>query len=262
MALRALIIANGDFDDDRIRPLKSPVGDAQRLKALLSRDDVGPYDVELCADLSSYDLRQTVERFFNAAEYDDRQLLFFSGHGFKHGSDGKLYFGTKDTRRETMRSSSLSSRFVFEEASASIAQQTIIFIDSCYSGAFVKGHTLKASDQVIASDDFHDDGDYGMAIITASSSVQTAAEKDGDDFAQSVFTRHLIDGIANGGADPGQSGRINLNGLFRYIRTEMKKEAANQEPKPHYFGLDGSVEIARNPVQLARWCQRLSCRSG
>lgn len=249
MALRALIIANGDFADSRIPPLKSPVTDAQRLQSLLSRDDVGPYAVELCANLDSYVLRQTVERFFKDAEFDDRQLLFFSGHGFKHGADGRLYFGTHDTAKEQLRSTSLAARFVFEEASTSIAQQTIIFIDSCYSGAFVKGQMLKASDHVIARDDFDVDGAHGMAVITASSSVQTASEIAVGDYVQSVFTRHLIEGIETGQADREQSGRINLDGLMRYVRTNMRKDVPNQEPMPHFFGLDGSIEVARNPVK-------------
>ena len=249
MALRALIIANGTFAHAEIPALKSPVSDAQRLKALLSRPDVGPFEVEICADFDSYALRQVVERFFNDSGLNDRQLMFFSGHGFKHGLDSRLYFGTKDTRRDSMKSSSLSARFVFEEASASNAQQTIIFIDSCYSGAFVKGQTLKTSDHVMARDDFAVDGAHGMAIITASSSVQTAAEVVVDDYSQSIFTRHLINGIETGKADVGNNGRITIDGLFCYIRDQMRKDAPGQEPKPHYFGLGGTVEVMRNPVK-------------
>jgi hypothetical protein len=207
---------------------------------------VGRYDIWTSADESSSKVRIKIQDFFESATPDDNHFIIFSGHGMKDRW-GKLYFATADTDIDKVSATSLEMRFVIEHMNDSSARQQILFLDMCYSGAFQKGLVNKSAMQVISSDDFSVDDTNGTAIVTATTSVQLAGEAKAGGMIQSVFTRHIIEGIATGGADPQETGLITLAQLFQYVRAGVKREAPGQSPQPFYFGLDGSVVIALNP---------------
>ena len=251
MARRALILANGTFTDAKIAPLASPVADAKRLCDLLKRADVGGYDVTLCADADFATVRIRIQKFFASATYDDMNLILISGHGIKDPK-GKLHFATSDTQVNLLRATSLASRFILESMEESAASQQILFIDTCYSGAFARGTVNKAAMASVSRDDFGDVEARGTAIITAATSVQLAGEAKVDGTMQSVFTRHLIKGIETGAADSAGTGQIRLSDLFEYVRASVKRDAPSQTPQPYYNGLDGaSVVVAINPAPRA-----------
>ena len=251
MARRALILANGTFTDAKIAPLASPVADAKRLCDLLKRADVGGYNVTLCTDADFATVRIKIQKFFASATYDDMNLILISGHGIKDRS-GKLHFATSDTQIDLLRATSLASRFILESMEDSAASQQILFIDTCYSGAFAKGTVNKAAMASVSRDDFGDVEARGTAIITAATSVQFAGEAKADGTMQSVFTRHLIKGIETGEADSAGTGQIRLSDLFEYVRASVKRDAPSQTPQPYYNGLDGaSVVVAINPAPKA-----------
>jgi hypothetical protein len=240
-------LANGTFKDAKISRLESPAPDARRLANLLIRKDVGGYSVTLCIDPDFATARIEVQKFFEGASHDDMNLVLISGHGIKDRW-GKLHFASADTDMGVLRASSLASRYVIECMDESDAAQQILFIDTCYSGAFAKGMVNKAAMVSVSRDDFGDVDAKGKAIITASTSVQLAGEGKADGTVQSVFTRHLIEGIESGAADNGGTGEVRLNELYNYVRSSLKREAPNQTPQPFYYGLDGSsVVVALNP---------------
>lgn len=70
--------------------------------------------------------------------------------------------------------------------------------------------------------------------MTASTSIQTAEEKQGDRY--SVFTKHLINGISTGVADKHAKGVISFNDLFAYVEQQLKSES---KQKPQVFNLGG-----------------------
>jgi ribosomal protein L7/L12 len=251
MARRALIVANGVFEDTSIAPLRSPVPDAERLRALLEREDVGSYEVTLCRNVKSTDARRQVQLFFNRARHDDFHFVLITGHGIKDRW-GKLHFATADTHIDALSATSLEARFVMERMDESEAVQQLLFLDTCYSGAFQKGLVHKAGLASVSRDDFGNDDSSGKAVITATTAIQLAGERESGNAAQSIFTRHLIDGIESGAADPGATGRITLDELFRHIRTGMRADGCGQTPQPFYFGLSGTVVVALNPALRRR----------
>jgi TPR repeat protein len=246
---RALILATGTYADSRIAPLKSPVPDAERLRLLLIRDDVGPYDVTMLSDAGLMAQRVAIERYFQSAGPDDTLLLFVSGHGDKD-ADGDLYFLAQDTDRDLLSSTAIGAHFVSKQAARSRAKQKVLLIDTCYSGAFAKGHVFKSGSAAITAEDFGENGGRGTAIITAASSTQLASEAAAEGRMQSRFTRHLIEGIETGAADVNGTGNITLDELFDYVRTALRREGPGQEPK-RLNAIDGDMVIARNPVPRA-----------
>lgn len=246
---RALILATGTYADSRITALKSPVPDAERLRLLLIRDDVGPYDVTMLSDAGLMAQRVAIERYFQSAGPDDTLLLFVSGHGDKD-ADGDLYFLAQDTDRDLLSSTAIGAHFVSKQAARSRAKQKVLLIDTCYSGAFAKGHVFKSGSAAITAEDFGENGGRGTAIITAASSTQLASEAAAEGRMQSRFTRHLIEGIETGAADVNGTGNITLDELFDYVRTALHREGPGQEPK-RLNAIDGDMVIARNPVPRA-----------
>lgn len=248
MALRALIIANESFEDPEIPPLSSPVSDGHRLKALLEREDVGGYQVELCDNASSIDARHAVQQFFDSGAPGDLQLLVLSGHGLKDRWS-RLYFATSDTVKARLAASSLEARFVRERMDDGRAGRKILIIDACYSGAFLDGMVpKKAGDLEIVREDFGNQPTRGVSIVTASTAVQLAGEKDVGGAVQSVFTRLMIEGIETGAADAGGEGMITLADLFDHVSRRMRVEAPGQTPQCLDLSQGGSMMIARNPV--------------
>lgn len=251
MRRRALILANGAFADGGIPPLLSPVTDGGRLRDLLSRADVGGFDVDFYADATSIETRIAVQRFFAGAEHDDLSVMLISGHGLKD-RNGKLYFATSDTQKDLLSATALPSNFVIEQMDESQSRQKVLFIDTCYSGAFAKGMTYKSGAQTITNDDFDMGDTAGRAIITASSAIEVANENDVEGTTQSVFTRHLIEGIETGKADRNGQGSISLDELFFYVKENLKRDAPGQTPQPFFQGLTGAEKIVLNPVPPER----------
>jgi hypothetical protein len=252
VARRALILANGHFADSRIPPLASPVPDGRRLADLLKREDVGAYEVEFGADLSAPEVRLRTERFFNAAGADDLLVLFLSGHGMKDRK-GNLHFVTKDTQRDALAATAVDARFFHERMKDSLARRLIVFVDTCYSGAFAEGGAFKSVDVAVEKRDFTSMGDgideEGVAIFTASARNQLAQEGEGEDGqTQSRFTEALIEGIETGAADPQGSGVITLDNLFRFARTRLRAAGIAQTPQQLLSKLPGTVPVARNPA--------------
>ena len=250
MTRRALIIANGQFNDGRIGALASPVSDAARLSKLLQQKNVGAYDVTVCNDFSASDYRLAIQDFFDAASPDDMHFVLISGHGIKDRW-GKLHFAALDTNFDKLNATGVEARFLVERMDDSAASQQILFLDTCYSGAFQKGLIGKGVAFGIGQDDFGGEATTGKAIVTAATGIQLAGEAEAAGTVQSVFTRHLIEGIATGHADRDETGRITLSELYQYVRAGLKRDAPGQTPQPYYYGLDGSVVIALNPQAKA-----------
>ncbi|WDF70958.1 hypothetical protein [Novosphingobium sp. KACC 22771] len=247
MTRRALLIATGRFADPQILPLQSPITNAQRLATLLSRADVGGYAVTLCLDEPCIAQRCAVQEFFDQSGGEDTNLILVTGHGIKDKS-GLLHFAASDTRLAALNATSLDARYLIERMNESMASRQVLFLDTCYSGSFGKGVTGKSV--AINSGDFSE-ASSGNAVITASTAIQQAGESAIAGIVQSLFTRHLIEGIESGQADTDRDGRITLNELFDYIRGRLRKEAPNQTPQPFNYGLDGATVLVLNPVHVA-----------
>lgn len=250
---RALLIGNGTFEDERITPLKSPVSDLTELGHLLARPEVGGYDVQIHFDSTSGALRRAVQMFFDKAAPSDFLFVMVSGHGIKD-SDGKLHFASRDSDFDAINATSLEARFLHERMDRSAAAQKVLFLDTCYSGAFAKDYISKGVPQRVTRDEFGDDQSRGKVVITASTAIQIALESTVGASSKSRFTRHLIEGIATGKADSGGQGKVTVDDLYDYICEALHAERANtptapqQNPQRWYFGLQGSVWLARNPA--------------
>lgn len=91
----ALVIGVGDYDPAKsgLKKLESPATDAERMRDVLERPDVG-FAVTLLRNQDVKDkaiFDQKLQEFTAQLEKGSVVLFYFSGHGFNYGSKGNLY---------------------------------------------------------------------------------------------------------------------------------------------------------------------------
>jgi uncharacterized caspase-like protein len=80
-------------------------------------------------------------------------------------------------------------------------------------------------------------------ILTASSPIQQASELGPSEL--SVFTHHLVAGLASGDADLDRDGRITFDELYDYVY-ERVTESSPQTPQKWCLGEQGSIVVAKS----------------
>jgi hypothetical protein len=146
MSRRALIIATGRYLDVRLSSLSAPSIDAVGLRRVLGDRDRGGFEVAVHVDRPCQELKQEIDTFFSGAGRDDLLLLYISGHAVKD-LDGELYFAATNTGLDQLLSTGIEAGFIQRVSDRSRARRTIMIIDTCFSGAFVKGYRHKADSQ-------------------------------------------------------------------------------------------------------------------
>ena len=83
--------------------------------------------------------------------------------------------------------------------------------------------------------------------MTSATDIQTATEKEGD--RNSVFTKHLIEGIKTGEADRNGDGLITMDELYHYVHERVQKESS-QKPMEWSINVKGAdLVIAKSGRQ-------------
>ena len=235
----AVLIGISTFtDENKLTDLVCPTRDVDGLTKILVSQARGNFtDINLLKNEPSHKVIREVQRTFNKAGKDDLVLLYYSGHG-KLNRAGKLYLATSDTVLDELESSAVSVSRISEFVDVSSCRKVVIILDCCFSGAagkiFTKG---SVEDQLQLS------GGQGTYIMTASTEIQVAEEKKGDEY--SVFTKHLINGIESGEADLNGDGVITIDEIYEHINRNVSAESPQ---KPTKWGMDlrGDIIIAKS----------------
>jgi hypothetical protein len=245
----ALLIASSVYDDPQLYDLAGSHNDAALLARVLKDSKIGRFKVKRVTNPTSSRAALAVEEFFSDRTYEDLLLLFFSGHGLK-SDDGELYLATRNTRRRTLRSTSLSSSFVSDVMQTSGSQRQVLLLDCCYGGAFARA---------LAKGDPHVDvierlEGFGIAALSASNELEFAWEEDGIDQVprKSVFTSVLTKGLSTGAADLDRDGQITVDELFRYVSKEVRAGGKSQTPTMSSLGREGDLILGTAPRRAQR----------
>ncbi|ANN19432.1 caspase [Amycolatopsis orientalis] len=246
---RALIIANGEYDNPGLSALRSPAADAEALAEVLADRTISDFDVQVVRDETAHVIAGRVEDLFADSAPDDVLLVHFSCHGLKSES-GELFFAARNTRPERLASSAVPADFVQRCMRMSRSRSIVLLLDCCYGGAFSQGVAVRASGEVNVLDAFPGGGfgGRGRAVITASNSIEYAFEGDNlaDDHARpSVFTSALVDGLRTGDADRDEDGWIALSELYDYLFDSVRERNPNQTPSRD-IEMQGELYLARS----------------
>ncbi|HET6290324.1 MAG TPA: caspase family protein [Amycolatopsis sp.] len=246
---RALIIANGEYDNPGLSALRSPAADAEALADVLADRTISEFDVQVVRDETAHVIAGRVEDLFADSVPDDVLLVHFSCHGLKSES-GELFFAARDTRPERLASSAVPADFVQRCMRMSRSRSIVLLLDCCYGGAFSQGVAVRASGEANVLDAFPGAGfgGRGRAVITASNSIEYAFEGDhlaDDQVRPSVFTSALVDGLRTGDADRDEDGWIALSELYDYLFDSVRERNPNQTPSRD-IEMQGELYLARS----------------
>ncbi|MBV8965117.1 MAG: caspase family protein, partial [Mycobacteriaceae bacterium] len=220
-ARRALIVATGSYADPKLRRLRAPAADADKLAAVLKNPQIGNFEVDVALDQSESELRRRLARFTRDARRDDVLLFHFSCHGIKD-DHGELYLAASDTELDLPDATAISAAWLSDQISRSPSRRTLLLLDCCFSGRFPLGATARGGDKVDVQDRFEG---RGRAVISASNAMEYAYE--GDDLTgegrPSYFTQAVIDGLETGQADRDHDHRISVDELYDYVFERVKE---------------------------------------
>ncbi len=241
-----LVVATGEYDDPALGRLRSPAGDAAALRDLLADPTVGGFDVDALLDAEAGAIRLAVEELVAGRHPDDVLLLYLSCHGLVD-LRRRLYFAARDTRKDRLASSGVSSQWVLEQLDDCRARRQVVLLDCCFSGAFASG--AKGDDDLDLGGRLLGQG-RGRVVLTASRATEYSFEGEpvdpGAPGSGSVFTRALLDGISTGGADTDGDGLITVDDAYAYAYDRVRASASAQTPQRWLYGAEGSIVLARS----------------
>jgi formylglycine-generating enzyme required for sulfatase activity len=243
----AVLIGNGKFPNEpNLSTLKGPEKDLDGLFGVLTNVETGiflPENVTPLLDKTSGEIIAAIEKVFNKAAANDLILIHYSGHGKQFGTPVKLFLMAHNTVLTEPTSTEVSvAKFREIMDIRTIHKKVILILDCCYSGDAGKVFTHRGDKDSELNQALAEQG-KGIYLLTSAGSQIAQETKEGG-----LFTKHLIEGIKTGDADPYEHGNIDINELFNYISPRVKKEYPNQQPRIYSIAkTDGRLIIAKNP---------------
>ncbi|HVN54507.1 MAG TPA: caspase family protein [Anaerolineaceae bacterium] len=249
----ALVIGNSEYGDAQLSRLVTPDSDVNGLAEVLRSSEVGSFDeVTALVNQPGAVVRRAISEFFAGRGRDDLLVLYFSGHGICDDR-GQLFLAVKDTEPNLLRGTAIPAGFITEEMDNSRSKRQVLILDCCHSGAFSRGMKGAPGSSVGTAAAFQGTG-FGRVVLTATDSTQYAWEGDQviGQAENSVFTRHLIEGLSSGKADLDSDGQITLDELYDYVYEQVISATPRQTPSKWSYGQQGDIVIAHNPHPVVR----------
>jgi hypothetical protein len=187
-------------------------------------------------------VRALVQRQARLAGRDGLLILGFASHGFSRG--GVPYVLTSTSRHEDT-ASSLSAASVFDTASKSMAQRSLIFIDACRERI-----PDKRGVRVPAPVAQYMKGAIGQVIFYAAAPGSYAYEDDGN----GVFTKAVIAGLLECGPRTVQ-GLVTVEKLSRYVEDRVLRWVQKNRDRSVLKATQVSMDADTQAMPLA-WCSR------
>lgn len=238
---RALLVANSTFPDDvhNLPDLEGPRNDPVLLRDALCDREVGLFptdNVRLVTDRTMAEVLREVEDFLRTATNQDTLLLYYSGHGMLDLSN-ELFFCTRDTRTERLRSTAVKASDLRAMMDESVAAALVVILDCCHSGRFKGGDVAGAL------------SGRGRFVLTSSRPAELARDAHTRNHA-SLFTHHLAEGLRHGAEDLHGDGLVTLSELYDYVHSALAGEG-RPEPQKRFAG-SGDVAMAVRPLRHER----------
>ena len=193
---KALIVGINNYPNGC--ELKGCINDASSFSGIISANGDGSpnFDVKLETDVpTKSELKGLIKELFRGD--CETALLYFSGHGLLDDVGG--YIVTPDFKQND---EGVSMDEILNIANESKAQNRVIILDCCHSGAMGSPKTLGSKSAHIGE---------GVSILTASRDIENAIEING----HGVFTNLLLNALQGGAAD--LRGHITPGSIYAYI---------------------------------------------
>jgi formylglycine-generating enzyme required for sulfatase activity len=236
----AILIGSSQFNPKSgLKDLRCPEQDVDGMAALLTSAEYGLFaanDIQAFKNQPHYEILPEINAIFKQARPEDLILLYYSGHGELDNKD-RLHLATPDSRKDVIETTSIRTSILRDLIDNHRCKRVVMILDCCYSGA-IKRDLLRSS-----LDNQVNQLAKGIYILTASTELQTAEEKEGDDYG--LLTKHILQGIRQGKVPSDAHGNISISALQRYVSVAVPRDGAQE---PTGYGLDergGELIIAR-----------------
>lgn len=248
----ALIISVGKYQDPKVTPLNYAENDAWELFEVLTDPRTGLFEPRNVARLTNEDAtRQAVEFGFDdiaarAQNKDDVFFVFYAGHGFTYPNSADTYWLTFDTivgnqEGHRIKSTSFSNLSLAKKLADIKANTVVLFVDACFSAGMVdRPATIRGLETYLGSGK-----DY--VIISSSQADQLSIES--SRLKHGLFSFYIINGL-EGQADENRDGWVEIEELWRYVKTEVALNARRMGKKqdPRRSGSSGRpIILSKNP---------------
>ena len=244
----AVVIGIGHYDRPAIPGLQYSVADAEAFyQILVGKANFKKENVVLLTDKTEKrptlrNIKWALGTFLaRSALKDDLVIIYYAGHGAPEVDprgtepDGLAkYLVPSDADPDDLYSTGLPMDEVQTIFGRIEADQVVVFLDACYSGA-AGGRTF-ASRRTRASrlDDVFLDRithSKGRVIVTASQASEVSIEL--PELSHGIFTYYLVQGL-RGAADLDRDGIVSLQELYQYLEQEVSRRSrsvgGNQHP--------------------------------
>jgi len=258
----AVVIGVGQYGSSAIPALRYTVADAESFyETLIGTAGFKKDNVLLLTDKtqrkpSLRDVKWALGTFLaRSAKKEDLVVIYFAGHGAPEvdprgaESDGLAkYLVPVDADPNDLYSTALPMdefQVIFDRIEA---DQLVVFLDSCYSGA-AGGRTFASRrTRAVRVDDIFLDRltrSKGRAIVTASRTSEVSVEL--PELGHGLFTYYLVQGL-KGAADLDRDGIVSLQELYQYLEQQVsqKSRAAGGNQHPVMKGeLEGILPLVK-----------------
>ncbi len=196
--------------------------------------------------------RTDLEKYFegwlpNRVEKNDSVFVYFSGHGAPNPKTGKAYLVPYDGDPSFVDQTAYPLERLYDRLGKLPAKEIIVVLDSCFSGAGGRSVIAKGMRPMVLSIENPVLAGSKTAVIAASSGDQVSSTY--DDKKHGLLTYYLLKGL-RGEADRDQSGNIELEELFEYVKPQVERTARrefNNEQSPQLLE---SPELRKRGIRL------------
>ena len=224
----ALVVGISKFQDKHLPRLNYASKDARDFSSLLLDPGVGRFkaaNVHALTEgqVTAKELKIELNWLARSAQPNDLVVIFLSSHGTPRNRDTAEvnYIATSDTETEP-EDNLFATAFPMVEISDVVrtrikAQRTVIFLDTCHSGAAIRDATAsdKALDRIRQG--------VGRAIVTSSSPEEQSYE--GKPFDNGYFTHFLLEALRNG------KGNDSIEHVYAAVKQNVSKAAGSIQRK-------------------------------
>jgi molecular chaperone DnaK len=246
MARQCLIVANQHYEDQAFDELPGASEDATALFEVLTKPEIGDFEVTVLRDAPGSQFRRSIESFFRQAGRDDLLWLHLSCHGIKN-RENRLFFVAPDTEKDYLASTGIDCTFVSDQVEGCRSNKVVVFLDCCYSGAYSRGlRTRSGPDTIDVAEVF---GGRGRVVITASNALQFSHEStltSRNAAEPSIFTKSIVEGLRTGDADLDYDGYVSIDELYDYVHQQVRSCLPNQTPTLSVSSAEGTLYVAKS----------------
>jgi uncharacterized caspase-like protein len=176
------------------------------------------------------DIEKEIAWTINNVPAGGRIYLFYSGHGAPDPVKGTPYLVPYDGDPSALDQTALKLTSITERLSKSRAAETIVFIDSCFSGAGGRSVLPPGTRPLVRVQAAKTGSNVAVLSSSTGSEISGPAPEGGG----GLFTKFLLDALGRGQGDLDGDRQITLGELKAWIAPRVVREAqrANRSQTP------------------------------